>query len=462
MRLALPGAVLATLTCVPALQIQLDDPQSIRDAASKTAHGSLLWYSGNQPGQIPGSFPEKWWEGSVLFTSLILYWYYTGDDQFNDLVTQGMQWQAGENGDYLPANYSSYLGNDDQYFWGAAAMTAAEVGFPEPPEKEGYSWLSLAQGVFNSQTKRWDTADCGGGLRWQHYPYHEGWTMKNAISNGGFFQLAARLARYTGNETYAEWAKKTWEWSVASPLVSNETWNVADSTDVRDGCTSQGNNQWSYNYGAYLMGAAYMFNYTGMGEWGDVVEGLLGRVLDQFFIIEDNDGDGEGGDGGGIFSEYLCEPSALCNFNEILFKGIVSSWLSAVAIVVPETYDRIFPNLQASAQAAALACTGADNNTCGIKWYTREWDLSIGMEQQIIATDVLTAVLVSEKRDPPFTVSTGGNSVGNPNAGDRGSSGNVGEELGEITAGDRVGAGIVTVLFVGVWGGMVAWMLIGW
>jgi mannan endo-1,6-alpha-mannosidase len=45
----------------------------------------------------------------VLFTSLILYWYYTGDSQYNALTIQGLQWQAGDNGDYLPANYSSYL-----------------------------------------------------------------------------------------------------------------------------------------------------------------------------------------------------------------------------------------------------------------------------------------------------------------------------------------------------------------
>ncbi|KAL4933803.1 glycoside hydrolase [Aspergillus undulatus] len=83
-----------------------------------------------------------------------------------------MQWQAGVS-DYLPANYSSYLRNDDQYFWGAAAMTTAEVGFPE--DEDGYSWLSLVQGDFNSQTKGWNTATCGGGgLQWQLYPYHGG------------------------------------------------------------------------------------------------------------------------------------------------------------------------------------------------------------------------------------------------------------------------------------------------
>lgn len=137
-------------------------------------------------------------------------------------------------------------------------MTAAEIGFPDVDD--GYSWLSLAQGVFNTQVARWDSSNCGGGLRWQIFPYQAGYAMKNSISNGLLFQLAARLARYTNNQTYTEWAEKVWDWSASSPLLNNQTWNVADSTDIEGGCKSQGNNQWSYNYGTYLIGAAYMYN----------------------------------------------------------------------------------------------------------------------------------------------------------------------------------------------------------
>ncbi|CBF80512.1 hypothetical protein AN8421.2 [Aspergillus nidulans FGSC A4] len=449
MRLAILGALLASLGRISALEIQLNDPQSIKDAASKTAYGSLLWYSGNETGGNPGAFPEKWWEGSALFMSLMLYWYYTGDSQYNSLITQGMQHQAG-NGDYLPSNYSSYLGYDDQFFWGATAMLAAEIGFPEDDVE--YSWLSLAQGVYNTQIRAWDTSNCGGGLRWQMFPYQAGYAMKNSISNAGLFQLAARLARYTNNDTYAEKAQMVWDWVVSSPLVNNKTWNVADSTDINDGCTSQGNNQWSYNYGAFLMGAAYMYNYTEKAEWKTVVDGLLGKLLDEFFPEQYG--------GGKIFSEYLCEPKALCNYNEILFKGIVSTWITFVGLIVPETYDRIFAKLQTSAQAAALSCSGAGNNTCGIKWYKSSWDGSIGMEQQIIATDVLSSVLVSEKSNPPLTTKTGGNSTSDPNAGTSDSKHNTGEAK-PITTGDRAGAGILTVVFVGLWGAMIAWMVLG-
>lgn len=92
--------------------------------------------------------------------------------------------------------------------------------------------------------------------------------MKNSISNGGLFQLSARLARYTYNETYAEWANKIWDWSTASsaegkkPLVNTQTWEIGDSVSMTDNCTSLDTTPWSYNYGTYLSGAAYMYNYV--------------------------------------------------------------------------------------------------------------------------------------------------------------------------------------------------------
>jgi mannan endo-1,6-alpha-mannosidase len=153
-------------------------------------------------------------------------------------------------------------GNDDQVFWAFAAMTAAELKFPDV--KDQPSWLSLAQAVLNTQVARWDTQTCEGGLRWQLYPYQNGYTIKNAISNGGFFQLAARLARYTGNQTYADWANKMWDWCATTPLLdmSKSPWAIADTATVSSNCTSHDELRWTYNYGTFLMGAAYMYNYV--------------------------------------------------------------------------------------------------------------------------------------------------------------------------------------------------------
>ena len=64
-----------------------------------------------------------------MFGALIDYWYYTGDATYNNVTTQGLLFQVGAGDYYEPANQSFDLGNDDQAFWGMAALTAAEYKY---------------------------------------------------------------------------------------------------------------------------------------------------------------------------------------------------------------------------------------------------------------------------------------------------------------------------------------------
>lgn len=139
-------------------------------------------------------------------------------------------------------------------------MSAAEKNYPNPP-KDQAQWLALAQAVFNTQAPRWDTATCGGGLRWQIYAFNNGYGYKNTISNGCFFQLASRLARYTGNTTYADWANKAFDWTHELGLATLD-YRYFDGSDSQNNCTSINWVQWSYNAGTYLAGAAYMYNFV--------------------------------------------------------------------------------------------------------------------------------------------------------------------------------------------------------
>ena len=160
----------------------------------------------------------------------------------------------------MPPNQTKDEGNDDQVFWAFSAMTAAELNFPDPSGDQP-SWLSLAQAVFNLQANRWDDAACGGGLRWQIFPLNAGYDYKNTISTGGFFQLSARLARYTGNATYAQWAEKSFTWMKQSPLISSN-WQVWDGTARGNNCTDADHTYWTYNVGTLLAGASFMYNYV--------------------------------------------------------------------------------------------------------------------------------------------------------------------------------------------------------
>lgn len=69
----------------------------------------MTYYHGNESGHIPGAFPNKWWEGSALFLALLHYSHFTGDTTYNDELRVGLEWQSGDDGDYMPGNYSSYL-----------------------------------------------------------------------------------------------------------------------------------------------------------------------------------------------------------------------------------------------------------------------------------------------------------------------------------------------------------------
>jgi mannan endo-1,6-alpha-mannosidase len=117
------------------------------------------------------------WEAGAMMGTLIDYWYYTGDDAYNDITQQALLFQVGETNDYMPRNQTRTEGNDDQGFWGLSVMSAAEYNFPNPPADKP-QWLGLAQAVFNTQAARWDTEYCKGGLRWQIFTWNNGYDYK--------------------------------------------------------------------------------------------------------------------------------------------------------------------------------------------------------------------------------------------------------------------------------------------
>jgi mannan endo-1,6-alpha-mannosidase len=243
---------------------------SIKKAAKEVATNMMTYYTGMNPGDNPGNLPDPyyWWEAGAMFNALIDYWFYTGDDTWNDITTQGMLWQAGENKAFMPSNQSKTEGNDDQVFWGFAAMSAAERNFPNPPDDQP-QWLEMAQAVFNTQAPRWDPSSCGGGLRWQIFTWNNGYNYKNTISTGGFFNLASRLAKYTKNETYAEWAEKAWDWTADVGFMTPE-YRFWDGASVLSNCTPINQIEWTYNAGVYLLGAANMYNLVGeVSAFGD-------------------------------------------------------------------------------------------------------------------------------------------------------------------------------------------------
>lgn len=210
--------------------------------------------------------------------------------------------------------------------------------------------------MFNEQAARWDTTRCGGGLRWQIYLTNNGYNYKNSISNGGFFQLAARLARYTNNATYADWAEKTWDW-MSNSVLMDKNFYIYDGTQMATNCTvlpETSRIQWTYNAGTMLMGAANMYNYTdGNSTWRQRTEDILqGSAV--FFPKQY---------GGDIMQEVACEPQGTCNYDQPSFKAYLSRWMAATMQLAPFTTNFILPKLKASAIGAAGQCSGAREGT---------------------------------------------------------------------------------------------------
>ncbi|POS68805.1 glycosylhydrolase family 76-2, partial [Diaporthe helianthi] len=128
------------------------------------------------------------------------------------------------------------------------------------------------------------------------------------------------------------------------------------------------------------------------------------------------------------------------------------------------TYIRLEPTDRNSTAAAINSCTDEDNGngvsaaTCGFRWTTGGFDGSTGVGEQMNVLGALTSLLLDLQRSDlggPVTNSTGGTSVGDPNAGKEP---DYMKPLPPPEAGDKAGAAIITVLLLASTLGMLSWI----
>jgi mannan endo-1,6-alpha-mannosidase len=218
-------------------------------------------------------------------------------------------------------------------------------------------------------------------MKWKIQPGADGYHYKSTISNGLAFQLAARLARFTGDQSYTQWAATAYDWTVSVGLIDNK-FNVFDGTDdaKSTGCVDVNHDQWSYNVGAYLYGSAVMFDITKDPLWSERTAGLLQNAKDTFF---END----------IMLEKICERRGTCNVDQLSFKAYLSRWMANTATLMPSLQNAILPFVHASAEGAKKSCTGGGNGKmCGSRWDVA-FDGLIGVGQQMSALDIMRAPL---------------------------------------------------------------------
>lgn len=324
------------------------------------------------------------------------YYHFTKDPSYNDVVLQALlaPTNLAPNFDYMPKEHAQEEGNDDLFFWGSAVMSAAERNFPQP-RSDVPSWIDISARVFNSLVSRWDPNNCDGGLLWQIYPDNpNGMTYKNSISNGGLFQLAARMARATGNDTYLDWAQKVWDWSAKVGIIDPQTYHVYDGVDIKTSCKQVNKMSFTYTSGIYMYGAAVMANHTGKKEWADRADRLLGGA-GWFFSQEEKSKN--------VMYEAACEANDKCNYDMITFKGYLSRFMWQTSVMLPSMREKVESFLVPSAMAAASVCTGGkDGRQCGMKWYTGTYDDKPGLGPQMCALETIQGLLIHES-EPPLT-----------------------------------------------------------
>ncbi|TVY56329.1 Mannan endo-1,6-alpha-mannosidase DCW1 [Lachnellula cervina] len=385
------------------IALDVKNQSSIISATHTIAQDVMSYYTGQTDSTSLGVLPKPyyWWEAGALWGTMISYWHYTNDSTYVSEVGLAILSQAGPNNDFIMANQVFDTGNDDQAFWALTAMSAVEYGFPVPTTSSSDAYLTLAINTFNDFVSRWNTTQCNGGLKWQFTPSNAGFDYKSTISNGGFFQLAARLARHTGNATYLEWAEKEWDWMTGVGFINATTWSVIDGAGDNNGenCTVLSTQQWTYNNAIFLYGAAVMTSIANTNSsksnstsastsavWLARTKGLLGHATSQFFTPYTN--------ATNVMYEWQCEEANKCDLDQYSFKAYLSRWMTETAILVPSLKSDVLALLTPSAQAAALACSGGVGGVqCGTKWYVGGYDGVTGVGQEMSALEVMLGVL---------------------------------------------------------------------
>jgi mannan endo-1,6-alpha-mannosidase len=351
----------------------------------------MSYYSGDATKFVDLPQPHYWWQAGALMGSMLDYSHYTGDTSYDKTIARALLAQVGPDFDYMLPTHFGQEGNDDQAFWGFSVMSAAERNFPHPDENVP-SWLQLGTNLWNSLASRWNTTDCGGGLLWQIFASNpNGLDYKNTVSNGGFFQISARLARATGNTTYLDWAEKVWDWTEGIGLIDADG-NVYDGASASHDCKDTNPVTFSYSAAIYLYGAAVLADHTGDDKWVQRAERVLAASR-SFFSPFDN--------ATNIMYEHACEQVDSCNADMRSFKGYFSRFAYAASVYVPSIKPVVEELWNTTALAAAKACSGGEKGTtCGQKWYVGGFDGNAGLGEEMCALETVQGLLAGAAKRP--------------------------------------------------------------
>ncbi|KAK6824586.1 glycoside hydrolase family 76 protein [Apiospora arundinis] len=446
------GRVLLLVPAVwAALDVDINNEDSIKKAAALVAEDLMSYYIGEKPNEIPGILPGPrpmgnyyWWSGGLLWNTLIDYRNVTGDTKYTDSIVKGMEWQMGDHHDFVPANWTLNLSNGDQGTWANAALAAAMAGLPSPSKsQETPDWLSVARTVVDEQSlRRLNNGTCKGALRFAIYQVMNGYNYLDTNSNANYFALTAGLAHATKNDTLAKQAASTYDMMTTAGWIDND-FNVFDGAQTENDCKLINKLQFSQNPGLLLTGAAYMFQQTNSDEtWKKRIDGLLDRTL-KFFFPD------------GVAKEVACERNGQCIIDMKMYKGMLHRALGKTMQLAPYTKDKILPVLKTSAAAAVKTCTEGQNQRLCSAYWAEDSDVEAGAKDgaaaQLAVLNALNSVLMANPQSGGNGSSPAGGS--GSNAGGNGQEGSTDATGGKKDSPGSMGAS-TTVSTAALFGGL--------
>ncbi|KAH9439544.1 hypothetical protein MCOR02_003093 [Pyricularia oryzae] len=371
--------------------MKISESASVQAVVKTIAADTMSYYKGSATNYVDLEAPYWWWQSGALFGAMSDYSHYTGDKSYDQTIATALLAQTGPKYDFMSPAHEGQMGNDDLGFWGFAVMSAAERNLPQP-ESSVPSWLKMSENIHASLASRWDTTTCGGGLLWQIFASNpNGLNYKNSVSNGAFFQLSARLARATGNQTYMDWANKIFDWSTGVGFV-DQNFHVVDGADKRDDCKKVNPVSFTYTNGIYMYGAALLANMTSDRKWIDRTQKFV-EASKAYFGPTATTPD--------ILYEPACESGGTCNVDMKSHKGQLARFMWASTLMQPAIRPAVETLLLPSAQAAASTCTGGANGSqCSHRWWTGAFDNDTGLGQEMCALETIQGILAGSAAPP--------------------------------------------------------------
>ena len=180
--------------------------------------------------------------------------------------------------------YSVYGGTQHRFLddnaWAALGLLDAYEMDPKA------AWLSAAKMVATYMVKAGrlleDNPPGGGGMYWQDSPASDTNTYKtkNTANNGPAIVIFCRLYEITGDETYLEYARMTYQW-LYNTLLDKSSWLMWDALNVE---TNEINKYIApYTTGAMLHAASILYKITGESKYKRTADNIAVAAYRRWF-----------------------------------------------------------------------------------------------------------------------------------------------------------------------------------